>query len=480
MILNNDRLRKAIYFVAPTYLNSLVSLLTFPLVANSLGVKSFGQLDLLLMMGTILSLGLHFGWVGAHNRYYLEPDINRSDLVRTLLLVRAGIFTLLVVLIFSLKKILFYYLGIDAGDEVLLWIVVGIFASTELLQFYLQRYRMLNQARNYMMLVLTKTLTYPALLVSSISFFPASPLFVLLSLLGSVVIPLSFAWLFDNKWLLVGRFDSDIFIRTLHFGAPLVLASLAVLGLQVIDRGMLRALVIDPEWSLTLIGFYAFASRLVSVKVLAVGGFSVLWAPYVWRTYRTHDVQSKYKYIFSTYLFFLMLLGLAAIVLSLALVPVFMPDFSAALPIFSILLSASMLYSIGDYFCVGVDIKEKTWVRSLSGVISLVVNVILNALLIPSYEAIGAAFATLVATCCYVLILLIASHRLYPVSYPYFLLTLVVVFIAFTSTLYQSSLILTILVITIFVLMVFLFLRKDIMGALLLIFGKEQLTKPSR
>jgi O-antigen/teichoic acid export membrane protein len=410
---SKTKTKKILYFLLPTYIGAALSLVTFPLVASKLGAQKYGQLDLFILLGTVLNFSLHLGWSSAHNRFYLKPEIHRSDLIKTLLVSRLVIICIAVFIVYSIQDWLLVWLDAGQQNAFMVWIVFGTFIFTELSQFHLQRYRMLNQARNYAFMALTKSLLYPLLLLPALFFLVPSPAIVLSCTFISAALPLVLVWLIDSKWLIEGKFNWIILKRTLRYGIPLVPAALAVMAFQITDRAMLRSLITDPEWSLTLLGYYAFALRLVSIEKLATSGFNILWSPYVWRTHHRKDSPLYYSYIFSTYLFVLTLLSLAIIILAQIFVPFLLPQYSPALPILSVLVASSVIYSIGDYFCIGIGIREKTWIRAASGGFSLVVNISLNFILIPAYGAMGAALATFIGTTCYVGFLMLASHLLW-------------------------------------------------------------------
>lgn len=447
--------------MSPAYVGGALALVTFPLVASKLGVQQYGQLDLFILLGTILNFGFHLGWASAHNRFYLEPDIERANLIRTLFVARVWIVGVIILLTFVLQNRLLEWLGAGPQHAFMIWIVVGTFICTEFSQFHLQRYRMLNQARNYAVMALAKALLYPLFLLPALFLLHPTPALVLICTFVSVAVSFGAALMFDHKWLLKGNFDWSVFKRSLRYGVPLVPAVLAVMGLQITDRAMLRSLVADPEWSLILLGYYAFALRLVSIKNLATSGFNILWIPYVWRSYQREDSPINYSYIFSTYLLLLFILTLTIIILAQILVPIFMADYSPALPILSVLLASAIAYSIGDYFCIGIGIHEKTWIRAGSGGITLVVNIALNFMLIPVYGAMGAALATFVGTLCYVGILMLASHRLYQVPYRFITFLFVVFFVLATSVMQDFEIIVMIMVAVLFLLFFSFLLGKD-------------------
>ena len=105
------KIKNTIYFLIPNYINSGVSLLLFPLIANWLGVDGLGQLDLYIMLGIVLSYLLSFGWASAHNRYYFEDEISRPDLIRTLLISRIILYLSILLLFVLFDSFILSYFG---------------------------------------------------------------------------------------------------------------------------------------------------------------------------------------------------------------------------------------------------------------------------------------------------------------------------------------------------------------------------------
>ena len=115
-------------------------------------------------------------------------------------------------------------------------------------------------------------------------------------------------------------------------------------------------------------------------------------------------------------------LGCAGIVLLTALSPflvrILTPfPFHAAYPIVGILAWQSMLYGFNLIVTVGIWKKEKTiWISMLMLAVALL-NIILDALLVPVYGGIGAALATSTSFLVWNIFTLIISERLWPVGY---------------------------------------------------------------
>lgn len=416
----NKKVQKLVAYTVPTYIGAGISLFVFPVIASLLGPKLFGQLDLMMMVGIVMAYLFAVGWGSAHNRYYLEPHVSRSDLIKTLLSTRLMVYLCVILIALLAGDYIKAWASIEPTNAYLVWVVVATYIITDFSNFFLQRYRMLGQAGKYATFVLAKTLVFPVLVFSLFFMLSPSVSAILVSTLIAVAVPLLLFAIADSKWLLPGRFDYTIFRRSISFGLPLVPAALAVLAVQVADRAMLRILIDEPEWALIVLGYYAFALKLANVTQLASGGFNIVWAPYVYKTYRNHGAPDIFRSIFSVYVLMLTILGGLIVLAAGFLVPMFMSEYTSAMQILVILFAAKMAYLVGDYFCIGIGIAEKTWIRAIAGFASLVVNISLNLFLIPKYGAVGAASATFVSAVLYIALLLFCSHRLYPVMYRFF------------------------------------------------------------
>ena len=145
-LFSNVRIRRIVSFSFPTYLTSALSLISFPLIANKLGVKDFGQLDLFLLSVTVLNFSLQFGWTSAHNRFYQEETINQDDLVKTLLISRISIFILLISMVLAFHYQFLVGL-VFLMMKVCLCGLISIFIVTDFSNFFTQRYRMRNASK---------------------------------------------------------------------------------------------------------------------------------------------------------------------------------------------------------------------------------------------------------------------------------------------------------------------------------------------
>ena len=228
---------------------------------------------------------------------------------------------------------------------------------------------------------------------------------------------MGFLLISDNKWFLLGKFDIFLLKDSLKFGIPLVPAALAMFLVTFSDRYMLKWLILDSHSSLEQVGLYSLTYKLVQVMTLITAGFSMFWSPYLYNTYLNKDARQKYAFIFRCYAGVLSIFAILICAILPWIVELIFPAYVASIIIAPIMLAGFIIYNVGDYFCVGVDLLKRTDIRAFSGIIVALCNIALNLFLIPRLGTIGAALATTLSYGIYTSILLFYSQRFYVVNY---------------------------------------------------------------
>ncbi len=414
------RLRQIGLYTVPNFFSKGVSLILVPLYISHLSIAEFGQLELLVIISLFLQYIFQLGWSCAYVRFYNEPGVNSKELNRTLLVFRFAVQVMLLLIVFLLG---FNNLAGILVDErsfglAIFWIVL-LYLLRDYLSFYEHRYRLHEQAVRYAVINLVQAI---------LQLIAVSYLFVIRDmgingiLLGQVLattVVLMVLVIIDNKWIFEGKFNLKLFKRCLNFGLPLVPAAVAMFFMTASDRYMLKWLVSDGESVLEQVGIYALAYKFVVLMTLSTAGFATFFGPFVYKTYLKDRAHERFIFLFRIYsggLFF------AAIILCAVLpwlIWIFFPAYSVILNLVPIMLTGFVIYNIGDYFCIGIDIAERSDIRAMAGAIVAVSNVALNFFMIPLLGLFGAALATTISYAIYAVILLVNSHKLYPISYPW-------------------------------------------------------------
>lgn len=178
------------------------------------------------------------------------------------------------------------------------------------------------------------------------------------------------------------------------FSAPFIPHLLAASALAFIDRLMLEAYVGVEE-----VGNYQFAYSLGSGIVFV---YAVLAAYLEPKLYIKTEVKGRDDLLLQLYQRVLLAAGAAGAVATLALAGWFRDEFEArgyetAGSLIGIILFAHLYHTF--YLAANYRLarERKTWPIAVSTTCAALLNISLNAVLIPQYQALGAAWATLIS-----------------------------------------------------------------------------------
>lgn len=177
-----------------------------------------------------------------------------------------------------------------------------------------------------------------------------------------------------------------------RYGSPLILWGLADFVVVFSDRFFLKA-----HWDLAVVGVYSLAYKFpFLLSSLALGPFRMTWQPMRFEAARRPDAPAFFGRVF-----LLVNCGLALLALAIALGITDLLRIMAAEPFWGaadlvpILLVAQVFISWTSLVDVGLLLRERTGWFALLAAVSVAATLGINQLLIPSFGAPGAAWATL-------------------------------------------------------------------------------------
>ena len=120
---------------------------------------------------------------------------------------------------------------------------------------------------------------------------------------------------------------------------------------------------------------------------------------------------------YSSYLFAICLIGLS--LFSLEIIKVFTKSihYWGSVNLIPIISFAFMFGLMKDNVVIGLSIKKKTKIIGLLIFLISMLNILLNALLIPYFDAFGSAIATLISQLVFFILVLNQAQKQYPISY---------------------------------------------------------------
>jgi O-antigen/teichoic acid export membrane protein len=396
----------------------LVGLVTLPIFTRVFGAPQFGVLETTIAAYAALLVLADLGLSSSALRIYYDYDSDGEDQRRSLLstglsasVALAGVWmTLAVIFAHALSS---WQFGTGRYAELIRIAAISV-PVTVLANFLREVMRLKLMPWAYTASAIAGSVGATAFAVTAVLAFHGGLAGVLLGTLAGNVIS-AVLGLVVIRADLIGRFSLAELRHMLSYGLPLVPASVALWGINLLDRSLLTKLGDTADT-----GQYAVANRFGSLLMFVVTAFALAFVPFqlsLWREDPELEKQVRCKVL--TYL----TVGLvgAGVVLSVfarEIIAVVSPGYTRAYEAVGMLTMSVALYGVSNLVLFGVFVKRRTGYVATYSVAALVLNIGLNLLLIPAWGMMGSAFATLVAFGALAAFYYHRSQVLYPTPYP--------------------------------------------------------------
>jgi len=211
------------------------------------------------------------------------------------------------------------------------------------------------------------------------------------------------------------KFDFGLMKEMLVFSIPLVLSNVSGIILSIADRYFLKFI-----GALSDVGIYSLGYKIGNViKVFVIQSVMLALSPIIYKM--MDDPKNKRFYSKSlTYMGY----GIMIFVLILSLFGKEMvmllaqkDEFWPAYKIIPLIAFTNLFIALRQISTTGLNLMKKTKVRAVIVVSISVLNIILNLILIPYFQAIGAGIALIISQIIYFVLIFRYSQIHYPVPY---------------------------------------------------------------
>ncbi|MFO7897073.1 MAG: polysaccharide biosynthesis C-terminal domain-containing protein [Candidatus Cloacimonadales bacterium] len=317
--------------------------------------------------------------------------------------------------------------------------------------------KMLGRSLNYTILGVINNLSqlflfsYGALIgkfsVEDVLFYVTISSFIvmLISLFNISFILKSFQLTNKNK------FDLDILLPAIKFGAIMIPGTIALLGMRIFDRLMLTNLSSD---GLADTGIYAMGYKIGAVMHVLVSIVSMTFLPYLMKFQEEERASSKVRVVEKIYLLLAVLLGSGIILFSKDLFVYFIDAaYIKSSDIVFIGAISTFLHGIFNLINIGFYKTQKGAKIAVTVILGTTINILLNWLLIPRFGIWGAGYASIASYLVIVSINYYSVKKIYTVKfqlYPVFIASAFMICLAFIVSFINVSLINLIIKILVF------------------------------
>ncbi|GAB4497629.1 MAG: polysaccharide biosynthesis C-terminal domain-containing protein [Anaerolineales bacterium] len=408
-------LRANVIYAIGSLANGLALFILLPYFVNALSQERYGIWALLEITISFISMfmliGLDMGML--RHYWFLTDGQARRVLIGTALigvLVWGALLTMFFLGVAWLWQLWrgAYPLGISAAD---VWLTVSIGWAEALFALYLSVFRAREQAVGFAGFSLLRMTLFIVAAISGVA-FGGGITGALFGRLFSVVVTL-FIVTFTLRRAFALAFNRPLFLTMARYGFPLLPANIAGYFLFASDRYFLNIFT-----SPAVVAVYNFAYKIsASLDILITRPFATDWAARRFQIAASSNPQVRYAWAIVLYLYAgagtALLIWIGSPLLYAWIAPL---EYHSGLALIPILLAAYLAYGLSYPFNIGLIIKDQTrWLPFINGG-ATILYILLNLWLVPRYQMMGAAWATLFAYAVMTITLFVFSQYYYPIK----------------------------------------------------------------
>jgi len=392
---------------------ALVGFLLIPLYVHHLSTASFGVLQLVNVYLSLSSMLCGLGMSNSFLRAYHQTGDHQQRLQALALSIRLQLAVVLLLLCLTGLAIALpvpqRFLGTFwSPDLVLLWLAALVSGLLVTMAFAWLRAR--EEAVRFLRVGLAGA-------VSSVSF---NLFFILVLHMGVEGILLANVlsnsivslWVLHPYWpMIFGRMPwrGELSRQLLRFGLPMVPAAVALWVIDLSDRYMLN--LYHGE---SVVGVYSLGYKYASIMLICMTMMHTAWVPMLLRIHREESASDTRRfYLFSAAAGMLVLLALAGLLYMMrnpVLHLIAPARYAGSGDVIGVILLGFLFYGLYYVLTGVVFVSGKSRALLYGATAGGIVNVGLNLYWVPTYAAVGAAWATAIA---YAALCLVSGTYLY-------------------------------------------------------------------
>lgn len=378
-------------YTSSRLLNKVIPFLLLPILTRHLSAEDYGIVS---MFGIILSIlasivGVNTNGAIARNYYDKTKQEMKNYITSTFAILIFSVSIVSSIFIIGGK----YIASLVSLPLILLWIALLISMAQFITNVTLLIWQLQKKAITYGIFSFSKStinVSLSIVLIIGLGFAWQGRIYAqLISALFFLILAIFI--LYKNKWI-GSKVNRDDFFDALKIGAPLIPHILGAILITLIDR-----FFVTKYSGIAETGIYTVGYQIGSIINIFALSFNQAYTPWLYEKLKLNSLAIKKKIVKFTYIYFVVisLLAFAVTFLSNILLEYFVGVEFLNSTIFVGWIAFGYAFH-GMYFISGAFIayaKKTKYIGFITG-ISALINIILNIVLVPSYGAIGAAYAT--------------------------------------------------------------------------------------
>lgn len=367
----------------------LIPLITTPYVSRILGATGIGLYSYNYSIAYYFAMFAILGLNNYGNRTIAMVRDQKDELSREFWSIYAMQFMASIIVIFAYSTYIYYF-----NNETMGWIMLFYMLSTlfdiNWFFFGLEEFK-LTVTRNTIIRIITTFLIF-VMIKTKNDIYLYALLMVLSNLISQIVI-----WPFVKRYVNYSKISIKDIIKHIKPNLILFVPVIAISIYKILDKIMLGAMT-----NVTEVGFYESSEKIINIPMAIITSLGTVMLPKMSNLVKNEDNKSSSKYMYISILvamFTSSSLSFGIMGVSNEFVPLFFGNgFEPCIDLFKLLLPICIFTAFANVIRTQYLIpnkKDKIYIVSVF--LGAVVNVCINYLLIPKFQANGAAIGTFFA-----------------------------------------------------------------------------------
>lgn len=470
--MNDNLFKKFLSFSIGGYVALAIGFFTTPIVTRMILPNQYGLFSIIMVCINISALVCSFGLdQGFVRHFYEEKEENRGKLLyNSIKLPILQIFILGIIILFFRKKISLFLF--QEYDLQIITVFILLLFLTAVNNFSILVVRMNQRAKLFSILQILSQLLNFIFIVFFFKRYGSNYRVLLFSAISSLSIVTVIAIFLEREiWKFKGKNENIKTIELILYSIPLSLTMALNWIFSSADK-----IAIKYFSTLTELGLYAAAFKIISLLNIIQTGFTTFWTPVAYEKYEKDKENMVFFEKIHEYIsFFMFIVAIVLLMSREILIMILGPTYQLASNIVPMLTLMPIMYTISETTVMGLNFNKKTKYHLGISIIVALLNILGNLLLVPKLGARGAAISTGLA---YIIFFSLRTYfslkfikfefnliRFYTIT---LLLVLFALYLSFNSNIYLT------LKIGIILILLTIFLYKKMVKSLYLEFIKKE------
>lgn len=387
----------SLWYTIANIITKGISFLLIPIYTTYFSPTEYGVIDLLIILGTIISTIIGLEIHQAVARFFPEENTyeDKKVMVSTALWSIICFYFLFLVIALPFSKELSNILFDNEKYERVIVVAMVSFGFNFLYYFVSSQLKWQLETKKYVFISLIYSVSLLLTTFLFLFYFEKEMEFVFLAQILSALVCIILSYLFTKKYYNF-IFNVDMFIKLFTFSLPLIFSTLMVYAMLYVDRMM-----INIYMSIEEVGLYGVAFRVASIVALLSTGVQTALTPLLYN----YHMNSETPFMIAKLFNYIMISALGIIVFlfffSSEIVFLFTNEAYMEASVAVPWIAISLLFSAITNLVPGIFIAKKTKYILYINLFCFLLNILLNLLLIQSYGFVGAAYATTLSSVTY-------------------------------------------------------------------------------